>query len=99
MATCSCDWETGECQAPTGCKAFAEGTRLKDENDRLLARNAEHEERYSALEAREEYRRVENERLRLTAKRFANAIVTGQRHEGLICQAEDFLRGPEQSVR
>lgn len=30
-------------------------------------------------------------RLRLMAKRFANAIVTGQRYEGLICQAEDFL--------
>lgn len=34
----------------------------------------------------------ENERLRLLAKRFANAIVTGQRYEGLICQAEDFLK-------
>lgn len=34
---------------------------------------------------------IEIERLRLLAKRLANAVVTGQRWEGLICQAEDFL--------
>lgn len=26
---CNCDWETGECQAPLGCKAVAEVSRLR----------------------------------------------------------------------
>jgi hypothetical protein len=30
-------------------------------------------------------------RLRLLAKLFANSVCTGQRYEGLICQAKDFL--------
>lgn len=42
---------------------------------------------------------AEVERLRLLAKRFANAVFTGQRYEGLICQAEDFLGAAEQSAR
>ncbi|MCA1831245.1 MAG: hypothetical protein LC750_00595 [Actinobacteria bacterium] len=49
----------------------AERRRAADEIERLLARNAEHEERYSALEAREEYRKLENERLRTALKPFA----------------------------
>ena len=26
---CACDWETGECQGPLGCKAVAEVLRLQ----------------------------------------------------------------------
>ena len=41
---------------------------------------------------------AEIERLRLLTRRLANAVVTGQRYEGLICQAEDFLRGEQSTV-
>jgi hypothetical protein len=29
MPACTCDYATGECQAPTGCKAVAEIERLR----------------------------------------------------------------------
>jgi hypothetical protein len=27
---CNCDWETGECQGPLGCRAVAEVVRLRE---------------------------------------------------------------------
>jgi hypothetical protein len=29
MRPCNCDWETGECQGPLGCKAVTENLRLR----------------------------------------------------------------------
>lgn len=66
-----------------------------DEQDamitRLLRENERQREALKGATVFTNQASAEIERLRLLAKRFANAIVTGQRHEGLICQAEDFL--------
>lgn len=48
--------------------------RLEAEIEMLRARNAEHEARYDALEAMEEYRRRENERLRAALGKIADPL-------------------------
>lgn len=43
MTECTCDWETGECQSPLGCKAV-------EDNERLLAALREIVRRYETAE-------------------------------------------------
>ena len=37
MSDCGCDWDTGECQAPIGCKVITEIKRLRENLELMRA--------------------------------------------------------------